>query len=112
MINGTYPRLETIVVPPDVREEYIGKYVTEQAAIIINEVGRATMNSKSISLRPLNERLFLLSFETNVPFNSKAEGIQLRVPYEGERGAVEEVRVAEGNKGRLGKANPLGGKRQ
>ena len=91
---GLYPRIETIVVPADVRLEYIGKYVSEKAVNILEEVGRAVLNAKSVALRPISERLYILSFETNVPYNSAQEGLQLRTPNTPELPVVAEVRVA------------------
>lgn len=68
-----YPRVETIVIPDAVPLELVGAYATHAATKVINDAGKATVNPKSFSLKPLHPKIWVLSFECVTPYSVDAE---------------------------------------
>lgn len=64
-VDGGFPRVITISVPKHISEDLIGDYVSERAHNILVELGSITVLRRSVYLRAISERLFVLGFETH-----------------------------------------------
>lgn len=100
MPNEYYPRIETISVPDHVPAVNIGKVVSAEVVKILDGVGKSSINLRSIYLRPVSERLYVLGYDTNQPY-SLPKDLDLGTPNTTEPGTVEQTRVAVRNRNRL-----------
>lgn len=111
MSLGYFPRIETIVVPSEVRDDCIGKYVSERVSFILTDLGSLTYNPKSIFIKPVNERFFILCFEAtgtytvprslNIYKEKPVEKVvEVQRPDPEEQKPVEQDEVALRDKGR------------
>lgn len=76
-INGYFPRVITIYVPDDIYAERIGDYVSKAAGDILVDQGIGVLNQKTISLRPISSRLWVLSFDGQTQY-SIPKGLEMR----------------------------------
>lgn len=63
-MSDYFPRVETIVVPANVKPAFIGRYASFRASEILSDCGLSCINRKSVLLRPTSDpRMFHLVFE-------------------------------------------------
>lgn len=70
MANGLdgYPRVKTFSVPSDIAPDLIGDYVTCEVHKFLIDLGDSGCHRKSVTLKPLETRLWQLTFNTNNQF--------------------------------------------
>ncbi len=81
------PRIITLVVGDDICPTHIGDFITEKAHNLLIEIGPKAILPKSISLRPISERVYVLSYETFMQFSVPKE---LKEQYANAQAAVRE----------------------
>lgn len=117
MSVGMFPRIESIIVPDDIRRDCIGKYVSSEVTRIFTELGSISYNPKSIVIKPLNERVFHVYFEATGPYvlprtldirEAKEEKVEPPRPDPTEQVQVEQDEMALRNKGGFGKVFKVG----
>lgn len=85
MQSNYFPRVETIIVPRNVRTEFIGRYVSHRAAEILADVGLAGYNHKTVSIRTTHDlRVFHLMFDGFRPHINDEIRKQMFAPEEEE----------------------------
>lgn len=99
MPNEYYPRIETISVPEAVPAVNIGKVVSAEVVKILDGIGKSSINLRSIYLRPISERLYVLGYDTNQPY-SLPKDLDLGTSNPTEPGVVEQPRMAVRNRNR------------
>ena len=105
MSTNFYPRVETIVVPTNIPADDIGKYVSSRAGDILTELGIGAYHPRSVWLKPVNERLFVLGFDSHVVVKyvePKKEELHTRDDSRQEfsvvvEGASEDIRTGRGS---------------
>jgi hypothetical protein len=94
-----YPRVITISVPEYIPENEIGDFASARAASILTELGKASFHHRSLVLRPIERRLFALSFTQfqiySQPKDTAGRYAKLKEEYEAEIAALK-VRLIAG----------------
>lgn len=67
MFIDCYPKVESIVVPGNIRADCIGKYVSQRASEFLQSVVGGDVHRKSLHLRPISERLWVLMYDDTQP---------------------------------------------
>lgn len=59
------PEIRTIMVPADIKPEYIGEYVSDRVRSIIDDIGLGQINPKSLTIKCQSIRFYTLHFDSN-----------------------------------------------
>jgi hypothetical protein len=104
----TYPRVETIVVPDNVKREFIGRYASARASEILDATERGAIIPRSASLRPIEARLYALTYDSTVSSTLPKE-VDIFSTDGAELPEVVSDQVATRNQGGPGKLNSVRG---
>ena len=98
MSTQTYPRVETIVVPDDIKLEHTGSYATHRAHEILSDVGIGGLVPRSARLvvHPSDPYIFSLMFDATNTY-SLPKDLDVRCSDKAERSKVERNLLATGH---------------
>lgn len=92
MIDGFYPKIKTIVVPDSVNANHIGDFATNAAADFLDDLGKGAFDPRTVTLRPISERLFALTLRTHKR-DTFIQAVDIREPNSRESRILEEGQV-------------------